>query len=117
MPAQKPKEQNILTAIFCALLIDILAFTVILPLFPRILAEYAETDGEDPSSLFAQALSTIRSFKSAIGASTDFDIVLFGGWIGSLFSFLQFVSSPFVGRLSDIYGRRPVLLLSMVWSL
>jgi MFS family permease len=42
------------------------------------------------------------------------DIILFGGAIGSLFSFLQFVSSPWIGRLSDKYGRRKVLLWSMV---
>lgn len=42
------------------------------------------------------------------------DILLFGGLIGSLFSFLQFLSSPWIGRWSDRYGRRRVLLLSMI---
>lgn len=42
------------------------------------------------------------------------DIVLFGGVVGSLFSLLQFISSPIIGRLSDYFGRRAVLLVSMV---
>ncbi|KAJ8316866.1 hypothetical protein KUTeg_004770 [Tegillarca granosa] len=35
-------------------------------------------------------------------------------FIGSLFSFLQFLASPVVGAASDVYGRRPVLIVSMV---
>lgn len=46
-----------------------------------------------------------------------FNSVLFGGFIGSLFSFLQFISSAFTGALSDIYGRKPILLLTMIGTL
>ena len=42
----------------------------------------------------------------------QFNSVLFGGLLGSLFSFLQFVASPMIGGLSDHFGRRPLLLLS-----
>lgn len=42
------------------------------------------------------------------------DIVLLGGALGSLFSVLQFIASPVIGKLSDILGRRRVLLISMV---
>ena len=40
------------------------------------------------------------------------------GVIGSLFSLLQFISSPVMGALSDVYGRRPMMIFSMVsiWS-
>ncbi|CAG2064815.1 unnamed protein product, partial [Timema podura] len=31
-----------------------------------------------------------------------------------MFSFLQFVASPLVGGLSDVYGRKPVLLTCLV---
>ncbi|XP_061674463.1 major facilitator superfamily domain-containing protein 10 isoform X2 [Syngnathoides biaculeatus] len=36
------------------------------------------------------------------------------GLIGSVFSLLQFLSSPITGALSDCYGRRPLLLLTTV---
>jgi MFS family permease len=31
-----------------------------------------------------------------------------------MFSFLQFVASPLVGGLSDVYGRKPVMLICLV---
>lgn len=40
-------------------------------------------------------------------------MVLLGGALGSLFSLLQALASPVIGRLSDRYGRRTALL----WSL
>ncbi len=36
------------------------------------------------------------------------------GLLGSLFSFLQFLSSPILGATSDVIGRKPVLLFTMV---
>ncbi|XP_034026847.1 major facilitator superfamily domain-containing protein 10 isoform X2 [Thalassophryne amazonica] len=41
-----------------------------------------------------------------------YNSVLFGGLIGSLFSLLQFLSSPITGALSDFHGRKPLLLLT-----
>ncbi|KAF9584976.1 hypothetical protein BGW38_004409 [Lunasporangiospora selenospora] len=45
------------------------------------------------------------------------DIVLLGGALGSLFSILQFIASPVIGKLSDVLGRRRVLLVSMLGNL
>jgi MFS family permease len=43
-----------------------------------------------------------------------FKINILTGIIGSLFSLLQFFSSTLCGAASDRYGRKPVLLVSMV---
>ena len=40
-------------------------------------------------------------------------------WVGiitALFAFCEFVAAPTLGLLSDRYGRRPILLLSMAGS-
>ena len=42
-----------------------------------------------------------------------YDIVLLGGALGSLFSLLQAIASPVIGKASDKYGRRTALLWSM----
>ncbi|KAJ3039949.1 hypothetical protein HDV00_011615 [Rhizophlyctis rosea] len=103
-----------LITVFLALLIDILAFTIILPLYPRILAHYENVDGNDETSLYYAVRTVVQRFRETLGIKgTGLDIVLFGGALGSMFSFLQFVSSPVIGRLSDKYGRRTVLLVSM----
>ena len=105
------QPQNV---IVLALLLDLLAFTLILPLLPRILAYYDAT--EHPQSLYFATKNILNSYKMLVGfpANHRLDIVLFGGLVGSLFSLLQFLVSPIIGRLSDHHGRRNVLLLSML---
>uniref|UniRef100_A0A8C5HVX1 Major facilitator superfamily (MFS) profile domain-containing protein n=1 Tax=Gouania willdenowi TaxID=441366 RepID=A0A8C5HVX1_GOUWI len=55
-------------------------------------------------------------FREAVGIPLEkkYNTVLFGGLIGSLFSLLQFLSSPLTGALSDRHGRRPLLILTTV---
>ena len=108
--------------VFYALLLDILAFTCILPLLPRLLDAYQKNSDTDP--LLAPFLSAIHTFRATFDPRVDpllrdrkLDTVLLGGLLGSLFSLLQFIASPVLGRLSDLYGRRPILLLSMLGNL
>jgi DHA1 family tetracycline resistance protein-like MFS transporter len=75
-----------LVSIFLIVFIDLLGFSIILPLLPY----YAETFGASP---FVIGLLT-ASYAAA-----------------------QFLGAPLMGRLSDRYGRRPVLLLSIAGTL
>lgn len=41
------------------------------------------------------------------------DAALWGGLLATVFAVMQFLFSPVIGNLSDYYGRRPVLLVSL----
>lgn len=103
---------KIISIVFVILILDLLGFTLILPLFPSILDYYAQ--GEDDVYRFIQ--STVDWFRGCIGIPLEkkYNTVLFGGLIGSLFSLLQFLASPITGALSDRYGRRPLLMVTTV---
>jgi len=72
--------------IFVTVLIDILAFGVIIPVLPGLVREFTGGD-------FSRAAYWVGVF-------------------GTLFAAIQFVCTPIQGTLSDRYGRRPVILLS-----
>lgn len=97
--------------VFASLLLDLLAFTVILPLLPSILEMYRLNDS---SGLYVRLATQVKYFQELVGAPERYSSVLFGGFLGSMFSFLQFVISPIMGGLSDYYGRRPIMLISLV---
>lgn len=78
---------------FLTVFIDLLGFGIVLPVMPRQVGPYLESLG----------LSEVAA----------------GGVIGilfSAFSLMQFLFSPVWGRLSDRFGRRPVLLVSLAGS-
>ncbi|KAH8294925.1 hypothetical protein KR018_004331, partial [Drosophila ironensis] len=105
------KSDPMIYIIFISLLFDLLAFTIILPLLPSLLEYYRQNDA---SGLYAVLTERVRWFQQLLGAPERYISVLFGGFLGSMFSFLQFVASPIVGGLSDYYGRKPVLLVCAV---
>ncbi|XP_045614000.2 major facilitator superfamily domain-containing protein 10 isoform X1 [Procambarus clarkii] len=96
---------------FISLVLDLLGFTVILPLFPALLDYYSKNDA---SGLYAASLTWVITFQQWIGIPSRFHSVLFGGLLGSLFSFLQFLASPITGAMSDVYGRKPIFICSLI---
>ncbi len=74
--------------IFVTLLIDIMGFGLIIP-------------------VMAQLISQLKGIP-VNEAST------YGAFLLSAFAITQFAFAPLVGNLSDRYGRRPVLLLSLM---
>ncbi|XP_025920447.1 major facilitator superfamily domain-containing protein 10 isoform X2 [Apteryx rowi] len=109
---QEQSSNRVITIVFLALLIDLLGFALILPLFPSILDYYSKT--EDGFSLSLQ--HGVDWFAVMVGMPPErkYNSVLFGGLIGSIFSILQFFSSPLTGAVSDCLGRRPVILMTVM---
>ncbi len=74
--------------IFITLLIDVTGWGIIIPVMPRLIQE-----------LTGGTLSEASKY---------------GGWLISTYAIMQSLCAPVVGALSDRYGRRPVLLASLL---
>ncbi|KAG6450229.1 hypothetical protein O3G_MSEX006498 [Manduca sexta] len=112
MKSSGKSNSKIIALIFVSLLLDLLAFTMILPLLPSLLDYYNREEGHG-NSLYASLLKAVQGFQKLTGVPDRFASVLFGGALGSMYSFLQFLTSPIVGSLSDAYGRKPMLLICL----
>ncbi len=99
-----------LKAIFLTLFLDLIGFSIIFPLFPAMLAWYAENDADSATLRFFLGLIA-QLEKLSAGAGDAVPIVLFGGLLGSIYAILQFLAAPLWGTLSDKYGRKPILLV------
>ncbi|KRY58554.1 Glycerol-3-phosphate acyltransferase 4 [Trichinella britovi] len=107
------QNRKVIYNLLFILFLDIIAFSSILPLFPSILNYYATKSLK--GDLYEIWSNTIKSYCQAIGLPDNERLisVFFGGALGSLFSGLQFISSPWFGAMSDIYGRKWMLLISL----
>lgn len=74
--------------ILITLLIDVTGIGIIIPVLPKLITE-----------LISGNLS---------------EAARYGGWLLFSFSIMQFLFAPVLGNLSDRFGRRPVLLLSLL---
>lgn len=108
---KEEKVNGMIYIVFISLLLDLLAFTMILPLLPSLLEHYRQ---HDSMGLYTWLSKKIYYFQELVGAPERYSSVLFGGFLGSLFSFLQFIASPIVGGISDVLGRKVVMIMCLV---
>lgn len=108
-PPLSASSKRSLGIVWLTVFIDLVGFSIIFPIFPAMLEWYLPR--ENTGSFLHGMIEVFKSLTQ--GINQDFLVaVLFGGFLGSLYSVLQFFSSPFWGRLSDRMGRRRILLLT-----
>jgi MFS transporter, DHA1 family, tetracycline resistance protein len=74
--------------IFVLVLVDSIGFGIILPVLPRLIMQ----------------LTGVGIDRAA----------RYGGWLSFVYALMQFFCAPVLGNLSDRFGRRPVLLFSVL---
>lgn len=107
-----PKAKSTLKIVFLTLFLDLIGFSIIFPLFPKLVEHYLKVD---QNNVFLKGILSFSAYM--VGADpSEFhysQIVLFGGVLAGIYSLLQFLFAPFWGKLSDRIGRKPILILSL----
>jgi DHA1 family tetracycline resistance protein-like MFS transporter len=85
--SDKPNNKA-LTFIFITVLIDVIGLGIIIPVLPKLIEE-----------LIGGNLSEASRYNA---------------WLAVAYGIMQFVFSPILGGLSDRFGRRPILLISLM---
>lgn len=107
-----PEAKSTIKIIFLTLFLDLVGFSIIFPLFPALAEHYLAVDGDNFFlRLIFDGVRALMATSEGAGAFSS--VVLFGGALGAIYSFLQFIAAPLWGGLSDRIGRRPVLLISV----
>ena len=88
MPYPLKNRKAAVGFIFITLLLDVIGLGIIIPVIPSLIHELTGGDMSEAAR--------------------------YGGWLIGSYALVQFLCAPFVGALSDRFGRRPVLLLSLL---
>lgn len=83
-----------LVFIFITMFVDTVGLGIIIPVAPRIIAELT-----GPYSSYAASMSASAWW---------------GGWLQTAFAGMLFLFSPLIGNLSDRFGRKPILIVSLL---
>jgi DHA1 family tetracycline resistance protein-like MFS transporter len=84
----KPGRSAALKFIFITILVDVIGWGLIIPVMPDLLAGMKHVPANEASK--------------------------YGSWLLFVYALMQFICAPILGSLSDQYGRRPVLLFSLL---
>lgn len=90
MSQKSSSKMRLLWPIYIVIFLDIMGFTLLIPIYPKI-TQYMATQS---------------------GFNLEYDAI-FAGILMTSYSLFQFLFSPILGRLSDLYGRKKLLILSI----
>ena len=107
-PGGKVHGKNAFFFIIVTVFIDMMAFAVIMPSMPFLMAELL--NGKD---VLLQAKELAAAGDRSLLEGMLSDAAPWGGYITTVYAIMNFLSAPILGGLSDRFGRRPVLLLSI----
>ena len=83
-----PNAKTALIFILITICLDSIGLGIIIPSFPTLISQTAHVPLAEASQYF--------------------------GWVMGAYALMQFVFSPLIGNLSDRFGRRPILLISVL---
>ncbi|MCB0463414.1 MAG: TCR/Tet family MFS transporter [Flavobacteriaceae bacterium] len=81
------KKQAALGFIFITMLVDVIGWGIIIPVIPALIEELIQGDLSEAAKV--------------------------GGWLTFAYAIVQFIFAPIIGNLSDKFGRRPIILVSL----
>jgi DHA1 family tetracycline resistance protein-like MFS transporter len=84
---KRDKKQAALGFIFITLLVDVIGWGIIIPVIPALIEELIQGDISEAAKV--------------------------GGWLTFAYAIVQFIFAPIIGNLSDKFGRRPIILVSL----
>jgi DHA1 family tetracycline resistance protein-like MFS transporter len=96
-PPSSPERREMfmrLGLLSIAVLIDLLGFSIIIPLIPYFVIGGLHLTGS--------------------AAASDPNVGRLGAWIVACYAGMQFIFAPIWGRLSDKVGRKPILIMSLI---
>ena len=92
---EKTGRQAAMPFILLTLFIDILGIGIVIPVLPELIKDFLLRDGVHPEEVTSVAGWYV-------------------GMIGASYAFMQFFCAPILGALSDRFGRRPIILGSLL---
>lgn len=96
----RPGKKAALSFILITLLIDVTGFGIIIPVMPKLIISLLHGD---------LAINNAALFKDYLSEASHY-----GGWLLFAYAIMQFICAPILGNLSDKFGRRPILLFSLL---
>lgn len=91
--AESVTKRNAVLPIFVTVFIDLIGFSILIPVFPLLINN--------------------TPFRVTPTSWSARDGLIMLGWLQAVYPFCTFIAAPVLGQLSDRFGRRPILALSI----